>query len=60
MAWSAGVVTVSVGVAAQRPSDGGDGSGLVAAADRALHAAKGRGHSRTCVADGDDVKGVWT
>lgn len=48
---STGVVTVSLGVAARRPSGGDDGRSLVAAADRALYAAKRRGRNRTCVAD---------
>jgi diguanylate cyclase (GGDEF)-like protein/PAS domain S-box-containing protein len=48
---STGIVTISVGVAAQRPSEGGDGSGLLAAADRALYAAKRLGRNRTCVAE---------
>lgn len=48
---STGVVTVSLGVAAQRPSGGDDGRSLVAAADRALYAAKRRGRNRACVVD---------
>jgi diguanylate cyclase (GGDEF)-like protein/PAS domain S-box-containing protein len=50
-----GIVTVSCGVAAQRPCDGGDGSRLVAAADRALYTAKRAGRNRTCVAQADDA-----
>ncbi|MEW9585244.1 diguanylate cyclase [Paraburkholderia sp. DGU8] len=53
MGCSTGVVTVSVGVAAQRPSDGGDGGGLVAAAERALYIAKRAGRNRTCGAQSD-------
>ncbi len=44
----AGIVTISVGVAAQRASQDGDGNALVAAADRALYNAKRRGRNRTC------------
>jgi diguanylate cyclase (GGDEF)-like protein/PAS domain S-box-containing protein len=50
-----GIVTVSVGVAAQRPGDGGNGSGLVAAADRALYTAKRKGRNRTCAVNSNDV-----
>jgi diguanylate cyclase (GGDEF)-like protein/PAS domain S-box-containing protein len=50
LACSTGIVTVSIGVAAQRPSEGGDASELVAAADAALYTAKRRGRNRTCVA----------
>jgi diguanylate cyclase (GGDEF)-like protein/PAS domain S-box-containing protein len=60
LACSIGVVTVSLGVAVQRPGEGDDGSGVVAAADRALYAAKRQGRNRTCVAHADDVQGVWT
>jgi diguanylate cyclase (GGDEF)-like protein len=55
LACSTGIVTVSAGVAAQRPSEGGDASGLVAAADGALYAAKRRGRNRSCVAGANDV-----
>jgi len=47
---AAGIVTVSLGVAAQRPDDSGDASGLVAAADRALYSAKRLGRNQTCIA----------
>jgi diguanylate cyclase (GGDEF)-like protein/PAS domain S-box-containing protein len=47
---AAGIVTVSLGVAAQRPGDSGDASGLVAAADRALYSAKRLGRNQTCIA----------
>jgi diguanylate cyclase (GGDEF)-like protein/PAS domain S-box-containing protein len=53
-----GVVTISAGVAAQRPGDDADGSALVAAADRALYGAKQRGRNRTCVVDADVVSPV--
>jgi len=55
LACPTGIVTISVGVAAQRPGEGGDGSGLVAAADRALYTAKREGRNRTCAVDVDDV-----
>jgi diguanylate cyclase (GGDEF)-like protein len=48
-----GIVTISAGVAAQRPEEGGDGNRLVAAADRALYTAKQQGRNRTCLADTD-------
>ena len=54
----AGIVTISVGVAARRPCEGGTASELVAAADRALYAAKKGGRNRTCVADMYDVGDV--
>jgi diguanylate cyclase (GGDEF)-like protein/PAS domain S-box-containing protein len=56
----AGVVTVSVGAAAQRPGEGGDGSGLVAAADRALYTAKREGRNRTFAVDVVDVEHAAT
>ncbi|WP_233809529.1 bifunctional diguanylate cyclase/phosphodiesterase [Paraburkholderia sp. HP33-1] len=54
-----GIVTVSLGVAVQRAADGGDGSGLVEAADRALYTAKRRGRNQTCVAHPDGVDGAY-
>jgi diguanylate cyclase (GGDEF)-like protein len=53
-----GIVTISAGVAAQRPGDDADRSALVAAADRALYGAKQRGRNRTCVVDADVVSPV--
>ncbi|WNC94768.1 diguanylate cyclase [Paraburkholderia sp. FT54] len=50
----AGIVTVSCGVAAQQPDSVGDSLNLVAAADRALYAAKRRGRNQTCVAGADE------
>jgi diguanylate cyclase (GGDEF)-like protein len=50
----AGIVTVSCGVAAQQPGSVGDSLNLVAAADRALYAAKRRGRNQTCVAGADE------
>jgi diguanylate cyclase (GGDEF)-like protein/PAS domain S-box-containing protein len=58
LACGAGIVTVSCGVAAQRPCDGGDGSHLVAAADRALYAAKRRGRNQTCMAGAEPGDGT--
>jgi diguanylate cyclase (GGDEF)-like protein/PAS domain S-box-containing protein len=55
LACSIGAVTVSLGVAVQRPGEGDDGSGLLAAAARALYAAKRRGRNQTCMAGADDV-----
>jgi PleD family two-component response regulator len=43
-------VTISAGVAAQRPGEGGDRNGLVAAADMALYTAKQQGRNRICPA----------
>ncbi|MFM0106951.1 diguanylate cyclase [Paraburkholderia rhynchosiae] len=55
IASAAGIVTVSCGVAAQRPDSGGDSLNLVMAADKALYAAKRRGRNQTCVAGVDDA-----
>jgi diguanylate cyclase (GGDEF)-like protein len=41
-----GWVTVSIGIAAARPDATNDSSALVAAADRALYAAKAAGRNR--------------
>ena len=46
-----GIVTLSLGVAAQRPADGDEGGALVDAADRALYTAKRRGRNQTCGAN---------
>lgn len=46
-----GIVTISGGVAIQRPCAGSDGNALVGAADRALYSAKRRGRNRTCAAE---------
>jgi diguanylate cyclase (GGDEF)-like protein/PAS domain S-box-containing protein len=54
LASDAGVVTVSAGVAALQPRQGDDAVSLVAAADRALYAAKRLGRNQTCVADAQD------
>jgi diguanylate cyclase (GGDEF)-like protein/PAS domain S-box-containing protein len=54
-----GIVTISLGVAVQRAGNGGDGSGLVEAADRALYTAKRRGRNQTCVAHPDGVEGAY-
>lgn len=50
----AGVVTISLGVAAQQTSEGGNPTALVGAADKALYAAKQGGRNRTCIAEVDD------
>jgi diguanylate cyclase (GGDEF)-like protein len=55
LASPAGVVTVSLGVAAQQPREGRDASGLVAAADRALYVAKRRGRNQIYVSESDDA-----
>jgi diguanylate cyclase (GGDEF)-like protein/PAS domain S-box-containing protein len=47
---SAGIVTISLGVAAQRTGEAGDGVGLTAASDRALYSAKRLGRNQTCIA----------
>ncbi|MCC8402516.1 diguanylate cyclase [Paraburkholderia sp. MMS20-SJTN17] len=54
-----GIVTISLGVAVQRAADGGDGSVLVEAADRALYTAKRRGRNQTGVAHVDGVDGAF-
>jgi diguanylate cyclase (GGDEF)-like protein/PAS domain S-box-containing protein len=55
VACSTGIVTVSIGVAAQRPRNDDDGSDLVAAADRALYAAKRHGRNQTRAAGANEV-----
>jgi diguanylate cyclase (GGDEF)-like protein/PAS domain S-box-containing protein len=55
LACDIGIVTVSIGVAAQRPKAGSDASDLVEAADKALYVAKRGGRNRTCAAGTDDV-----
>ncbi|MGF6596746.1 diguanylate cyclase (GGDEF)-like protein [Paraburkholderia sp. GAS448] len=54
----AGIVTISVGVAADRAGNRDDGGGgdLIAASDRALYSAKRLGRNRTCMAVADDQK----
>ncbi|MGF6837891.1 diguanylate cyclase (GGDEF)-like protein/PAS domain S-box-containing protein [Paraburkholderia youngii] len=49
-----GIVTISLGVAAFHSNEHRDPTLLVAAADRALYAAKRQGRNCTCVADGAD------
>ncbi|ADG14523.1 diguanylate cyclase with PAS/PAC sensor [Paraburkholderia atlantica] len=49
-----GIVTISLGVAAFCTNEHRDPTLLVAAADRALYAAKRQGRNCTCVADGVD------
>ncbi|MGF6726533.1 diguanylate cyclase (GGDEF)-like protein/PAS domain S-box-containing protein [Paraburkholderia sp. GAS41] len=46
-----GMVTISLGVAALQPREGGDAASLVAAADRALYEAKRRGRNQTFAAE---------
>lgn len=60
LACPAGIVTISVGVAAQKAGEGGDGRGLVAAADRALYTAKQQGRNRTCSVDADAAEQAAT
>lgn len=50
-----GMVTISLGVAAQQPSEGGDAASLLAAADRALYEAKRRGRNQTFAAEEGDT-----
>ncbi|MGF6239893.1 MULTISPECIES: bifunctional diguanylate cyclase/phosphodiesterase [Paraburkholderia] len=50
-----GMVTVSLGVAARQPREGGGAASLVAAADRALYEAKRRGRNQTFVAEDGDA-----
>jgi diguanylate cyclase (GGDEF)-like protein len=45
------MVTISLGVAALQPREGGDAASLVAAADRALYEAKRRGRNQTFAAE---------
>ncbi len=55
-ACSAGIITLSLGVAALQTRDGGDPTALVHAADRALYAAKRQGRNRTCVGLASDTE----
>ncbi|MEX3840415.1 diguanylate cyclase domain-containing protein [Paraburkholderia sp. BR10879] len=55
---NSGIVTISLGVAVLHTSDGHDPTLLVAAADRALYAAKRQGRNCTCVADRVDEASV--
>jgi diguanylate cyclase (GGDEF)-like protein len=48
-------VTVSIGVAVIRPSEGGSPQDLIGAADRALYAAKRQGRDRVAACAGGDV-----
>lgn len=45
---TAGVVTISIGLAAMTPSEGGDESALIQRADEALYRAKEAGRNRVC------------